>query len=69
MEWPMRATTIFLTAFLALSGCAGDFCEVWQGPKLFERETAAAMVRTDRGTVERIRIEDDYGRQYCALGN
>ena len=64
----MKPTTICLTAFLGLSGCAGDFCEVWQGPKLFAPETAKLMVQTDRSTVVKMRTEDDYGRKYCIAG-
>jgi hypothetical protein len=44
----------------------GDFCDVWQGPKLFDPETAAMMVRTDREDVEGIRVENDYGAGFCS---
>ena len=64
----MKRIPILLTACLALSGCAvpGDFCDVVPGPKVFARETAVAMVRTDRGATEQIAIENEYGARFCA---
>ena len=47
------------------SPVAGDFCDVWQGPKRFDPVTAAQMVRTDREDVEGIRVENDYGEGVC----
>lgn len=53
-----------LTA-LAMCGNPGDFCDVWTGIKRFDPATAAMMVRTDRDDVEGIKIENDYGSQFC----
>lgn len=63
----MKATTILLTASLmALAACGdGDFCDVWTGPKAFDRDTAAMMVRTDRDDVEGIATENEYGARHC----
>lgn len=49
------------------SPVAGNFCDVWQGPKSFDPATAAQMVRTDREDVEGIRVENDYGSMNCAV--
>ena len=57
-------TMILSTAFLM--GCdVGDFCDVWQGPKVFAPETAAQIVKTDRDDAEGIKVENDYGAKHC----
>lgn len=63
----MKPMMVLLTAFLGLSACAkpGDFCEVWQGSKIFAPETARLMVQTDRPDVEGIKVENTYGEKHC----
>lgn len=62
----MRTTITLLTACL-VAGCTspGDFCDVWQGEKIFVPETAATIVETDRPDAVGIAIENEYGRLNC----
>ena len=64
----MRLTAICLTACLGLSGCVkpGDFCDVYgPDPILFQRDTAAAILRTDRPSAERITVLNQYQGKVC----
>lgn len=61
----MRRTMIWCAASLSLTACSGDFCDVVPGPKLFDPETSAEMVRTDRQDVIQIRVENEYGKRNC----
>lgn len=50
-----------------LTGCAttGDFCHVVKAPLTFHPDTAAAIVRADRATGERIAVQNEYGSKHC----
>lgn len=62
----MKPTTILLTGFLILTGCAErDFCTVVPGPKVFDAATARVMVATDRPDVQQIAVENEYGARHC----
>jgi hypothetical protein len=64
----MQRTMILLTACLGLSSCVkpGDFCEVYGvEPILFARETAAAILQTDRPAAERITVLNGYQAKTC----
>lgn len=63
----MLRMMILPTALLTLTNCTpvGDFCEVWQGNKVFAKETARQMVRTNRAEVEGIAVENAYGNEHC----
>lgn len=62
----MRMIATLLTACL-VAGCTnpGDFCDVWQGEKIFAPATAAAIVETDRDDAVGIAVENEYGRRMC----
>lgn len=63
----MRRMMILSTICLTLANCApGDFCDVVKAPLLFDPETSAAIVRTDRADAERIKVQNDYGTRHCA---
>ncbi|GAA6176953.1 hypothetical protein NBRC116593_28720 [Sulfitobacter pacificus] len=65
----MKLRTVLMMPLLTVSAMcsnAGDFCDVWQGPKRFDPSTAAIMVQTDRSDVEGIKVENDYGAGHCA---
>lgn len=62
-------TAILLIVSLSAASCqmAGDFCDVVRGPIEFDnKDTAAAVVATDRRTVaEPLKVQNDYGRANC----
>lgn len=62
----MKRMTIFSIAFLALSNCAGDFCQVVPGEKTFAPDTARAALQTDRETLRQIAVENEYGLRHCS---
>lgn len=65
----LRMIRLWLIASVAaISGCApvsGDFCEVVSGPLVFERETAARMVESDRAAVVAIDVQNRYWAEAC----
>lgn len=75
----MLRTMTFLTVFLVISGCWDtreaitvpdtevNFCEVVQGEKLFQPETASAIVSTDRAVAEQIETENEVWRDECRV--
>ena len=62
---PRTLLTMTLLTALAMCSNPGDFCDVWQGTKSFDPETARQMVKTDRSDVEGIKVENDYGAKHC----
>lgn len=64
-----RLAILSLLTALAVAGCnaapPGDFCAVVKAPLDFDPITAAAVVRTDRPTAERIDAQNSYWRAHC----
>ena len=62
-------TISLLIGLASLSACSesvtGDFCQVVRGPIVFERETAAQIVKTDRAAAEAIQVQNSYGKSRC----
>ncbi|WP_226550860.1 hypothetical protein [Celeribacter naphthalenivorans] len=44
-----------------------NFCEVVQGEKLFQPETALAIVNTDRAVAEQVETENEVWRKECRV--
>jgi hypothetical protein len=61
----ISATMISLTAFLASCGPSHQFCDVVRSEIAFAPETAAAVVRTDRGEAEQIKAQNAFWRGNC----
>lgn len=59
----MKVWLIFSSAVI-LSGCAGDFCDVYQEPALND-EAATALVQMDREGAQTIAANKVYAETYC----
>ena len=64
-KWTIRA--LLIVSLGGLSACAtpGDFCAVVRGEIVFEAETAATVVRTDRPSAEQIAAQNAYWLDNC----
>ena len=59
-------TLLLLTGSLSVSACvpSGDFCDVVTSPIQFDKDTATAVVASDRGEAEQIATINAWGSNH-----